>query len=104
MQVLPTAGIVVLAAGLISIGAANAAPELSGKYRCEPQPDPCRSGATFTVTQHERTLEIASDKGERAIAQLTSDTTLSVGGPWNMLGVVYGPSIEWSNGTKWLKQ
>src|SRR5437867_5743622 len=37
-----------------------------GKYRCEPQPDPCRSGATFTVTQRDRTLEIASDNGERS--------------------------------------
>ena len=104
MRFLTTSSVVVLAAGLISIGAANAAPELGGKYRCEPQPDPCRSGATFTVTQRDRTLEIASDNGERATAQLTSDTTLSVGGPWNMLGVVFGPSIEWSNGTKWLKQ
>ena len=104
MQFLSTSGMTVLAVGLISIGAANAAPELSGKYRCEPQPDRCRSGATFTVTQRDRTLEIASDKGERATAHLTSDTTLSVGGPWNMLGVLYGPSIEWSNGTKWLKQ
>jgi hypothetical protein len=96
--------IVVLAAGLISTGAATAAPELGGKYRCEPQPDPCRAGATLTLTQHGRTVEIANDKGEHAAAQLTSDTTLSVGGPWNMLGVVYGSSIEWSNGTKWLKQ
>jgi hypothetical protein len=104
MRIVSTSSVIVLAAGLISIGAANAAPELSGKYRCQPQPDPCRSGDTFTLTQNGRTAEIASDKGEHANAQLTSDTTLSVGGPWNMLGVANGPSIEWSNGTKWLKQ
>ena len=104
MRSLPTLSVVVLAAGLMSIGAANAASELSGKYRCEPEPDSCRAGATFTLTQHGRTAEIDNDSGEHANAQLTSDTTLSVGGPWNMLGVVYGSSIEWSNGTKWLKQ
>lgn len=105
MRISSTSRVVLLAASMIAAaGAANAAPELGGNYRCEPQPRPCEAGATFAVKQNGRTLEIASDKGERGVAQLTSDMTLSVGGPWNMLGVIYGPSIEWSNGTKWLKQ
>jgi hypothetical protein len=34
-----------------TVGADEALPNLSGRYRCEPQPEPCRSGQMFTVTQ-----------------------------------------------------
>jgi len=29
--------------------AQTAAPNLNGNYRCEPQPDPCKSGQTFNM-------------------------------------------------------
>ena len=84
--------------------AQNAAKNLSGNYRCEPQPASCQAGQTFSVTQSGNTLEIKSDKGDQGNARLTSDTTMSAGAPWNMLGVVYDGDIQWSNGTKWHKQ
>jgi len=36
---------------------------------------------------------------------LTSHLSLSVGGPWNVLGVMLAGnrSIQWSNGTIWRK-
>jgi hypothetical protein len=76
----------------------------SGNYRCEPQPQSCRSGQSFSVTQSGNVLQFKSDKGEQGEARLTSDTTLTAGPPWNMFGVVYDGAIEWSNGTRWRKQ
>jgi hypothetical protein len=83
-----------------------AAPNFAGTYRCEPQPSPCKnSGQTFTVTQSGNVLDLKSSDGDVGQAKLTSNTTLSVGGPWNMLGVVEPDSrIQWSNGTVWGKQ
>jgi hypothetical protein len=57
-------------------------------------------GQTFTITQSGNTAELKSDKGEQVRARVTSPTTLSAGPTWNMLGVVHGATIEWSNGTK----
>jgi hypothetical protein len=34
-----------------TVRADEALPNLSGRFRCEPQPAPCRSGEMFTVTQ-----------------------------------------------------
>ena len=79
------------------------AADLSGNYRCEPQPAVCRA-QTFSATQSGNTLELKADNGEVAEARLTSASTLSVGGPWNMNGIVRGGTIEWSNGTRWVKQ
>ena len=91
-----------------SVGASaqttGAAPNLSGNYRCEPEPDPCRTGTTISITQNGPKLEMKSEKGEQADGQLTSNITVSVGGPWNMVGVMHDGAIEWSNGTKWRKQ
>ena len=76
---------------------------LAGKYRCEPQPRECMRGTTFTVTQSGNRIEMENEKGERSFAQFTSDTGLAMGSPWNTLGVVYGNSIQWSNGTRWVR-
>lgn len=75
---------------------------LAGKYRCEPQPRECMRGATFTVTQSGNRIEMENEKGERYFAQFTSDTGLAMA-PWNTLGVLYGNSIQWSNGTRWIR-
>jgi hypothetical protein len=97
-----------LAAGAIS-GTANAqgaAPNFAGTWRCAPQPASCQNGGqTFTVTQSGNVLEIKSDNGGVGQAKLSSNTTMSVGGPWNMVGVAEPDGrIEWSNGTVWRKQ
>lgn len=83
-----------------------AASNFAGTYRCEPQPSSCKnSGQTFTVTQSGIVLDLKSNDGDVGQAKLTSNTTLSVGGPWNMLGVVAPDGrIQWSNGTVWGKQ
>ena len=98
-------------AAVLALTASTAMPQaqtgnlnFSGNYRCEPQPQACRSGQTFSVTQSGNTLQFKSDKGEQGDARLTSDKTLTAGPPWNMFGAVYDGAIEWSNGTKWHKQ
>jgi hypothetical protein len=46
-----------------------------------------------------------NDKGDAGQGLLSSNTTLSVGAPWNMLGVIEADNhIQWSNGTLWRKQ
>jgi hypothetical protein len=83
-----------------------AAPNFSGTYRCEPEPVSCKnSGQTFTITQSGNILELKSDSGDVGRAQLTGNVAMSVGGPWNMVGVVVPDGrIQWSNGTDWRKQ
>jgi hypothetical protein len=106
-KLLMTAALAV--AATFTTGAAlaqGAAANLSGTYRCQPEPVSCQnSGQTFTVQQNGNKVDMKSDKGDTAQGQMSSPTTLSVGAPWNMLGVVEpGNSIQWSNGTQWLKQ
>jgi hypothetical protein len=86
--------------------AQGAAPSLSGTYRCEPEPVSCQwSGQTFTVEQSGTRLDMKNDKGDVGRGLLSSNTTLSVGAPWNMLGVIEPSNrIQWSNGTQWRKQ
>ena len=86
--------------------AQGAAPNLSGTYRCAPEPSSCQwSGDTFTVVQTGKTLEMKNDKGDVAQGLVSSNITLSVGAPWNMLGVIQPDhTIQWSNGTLWRKQ
>jgi len=96
-------------AGLAGAGPAmaqGAAPNLSGTYRCAPEPVSCQwSGQTFTIEQNGTRLDMKNDKGDIGRGRLSSNTTLSVGAPWNMLGVVEsGNRIQWSNGTQWSKQ
>jgi hypothetical protein len=102
MRTLSIAAVLVLAS--FSTHAQSAASNLAGSYRCEVQPSPCDRGQTFMITQSGNNLELKSDKGEQVNAKLTSPTTISAGPTWNMLGVVYGNTIEWSNGTRWRKQ
>lgn len=86
--------------------AQGAAPSLSGTYRCEPEPVSCQwSGQTFTIRQSGTRLDMKNDKGDVGQGLLSSNSTLSVGAPWNMLGVIEpGDRIQWSNGTQWRKQ
>ena len=87
-----------------TIRADDALPNLSGAYRCEPQPDPCRLGQMFTVTQSGDQIDFKSDKDVIGRAKLTSRVTLSGLPPWNSLGVITTDNrIEWSNGTQWRK-
>jgi hypothetical protein len=87
-------------------GAAPQPPDLSGNYQCQPDPSPCMwSGQTPSIAQNGNKLDIKNDKGEAATATLTSNITISVGGPMNAYGVVQNDhSIQWSNGNKWRKQ
>ena len=82
-------------------------PDLSGSYRCQPEPRPCDwSGSAFTVTQSGAVLQLKNEKGDIGEARMTSPTIMSVGAPWNMIGEVLPDhhTIQWSNGTDWRKQ
>jgi hypothetical protein len=81
-------------------------PGLAGTYRCVPEPDSCKwQGPSLTVTQTGSTIQLNINPGEVADAKLTSPVTVSAGPPFNALGrIMPDKSIEWSNGTKWLKQ
>ena len=109
---MPTKSVLVAAiatsAASALLGAAhaeNATPNLAGTYRCEPEPSPCSSGRTFTVTQSGTQLEFKSDSGTVGHATLTSPVSLSALPPWNSLGVILSDNrvIQWSNGTQWRK-
>jgi hypothetical protein len=83
-----------------------APPDISGTYQCQPDPTPCLwSGQSPSISQSGKKLDIKNDKGEAASATLTSDITISAGGPMNSYGVIRPDhSIDWSNGNKWRKQ
>src|SRR5262245_30374719 len=84
----------------------SSAANLSGTYRCQPQPNPCRwQGQTPTISQSGTKLELKINTDELAEGKLTSNITVSAGPPYNAEGLVRPDhSIEWSNGTKWIKQ
>jgi hypothetical protein len=85
----------------------EALPNLSGTYRCEPDPLSCQnSGQTFTLTQSGDKVLAKNDKGETGQATLTSKISLSMGPPWNTLGIILpdNRTIEWSAGTKWRRE
>lgn len=90
--------------------AAAAAPatpaDLSGNYKCQPNPSPCLwPGASPSISQSGKSLQIKGDNGAAADATLTSASTISAGGTFNSLGIVRPDhSIDWSDGTKWTKQ
>lgn len=90
--------------GAWPVQAQRAAPNLSGNYRCEPQPHPCKSGQTFALAQSSNSVDVKNERGEQGHAKLTSPTTISAGAPFNMLGVIRDGAIDWSNGTRWRKQ
>jgi len=102
IQILTTSTLLLLAAS--TLAAPVQSPNLSGTWRCEPEPETCRNGSTISVTQNGTKLEMKNEKGVQAEGQVTSNISLSVGGPWNMMGEIYDGAIEWSNGTKWRKQ
>jgi hypothetical protein len=85
---------------------AAAPADLSGTYQCRPNPDPCLwPGASPSMSQTGKNLQIKGDSGAIADAILTSDSTISAGGTFNSLGIVRPDhSIDWSDGTKWSKQ
>jgi hypothetical protein len=84
--------------------AQGSAPNLSGTYRCSPEPAQCQA-ATFSISQTGQTLEIKAENGPIAEGKITSDITVSAGPPWNSIGVVMpDQSIQWSSGTHWRKQ
>jgi hypothetical protein len=79
-------------------------PNLAGTCRCEPQPAPCQSGQTFTVTQSGDQVEFKSENGLIGHARFTSPISLSGSPPWNSLAVITPDShVQWSNGTQWRK-
>lgn len=84
--------------------AQGSAPNLSGTYRCSPEPAQCPA-PTFSISQTGQTLEIKAQNGPVAEGRLTSDITVSAGPPWNSIGVVMPDrSIQWSSGTHWRRQ
>ncbi len=86
--------------------AQSSAPNLSGTYRCQPEPAPCKwQSQTPTISQSGTKLELKIDSNELAEGTLTSNITVSAGPPYNAEGLIRPDhSIEWSNGTKWVKQ
>ena len=103
---------IALIAGLSAIAvqgiahAQPAAPNLSGTYRCQPQPAPCTwQGPAPTISQSGSTVRLNINKDEFADGKMFSNTTLAAGPPFNAEGrIMPDHSIEWSNGTKWVKQ
>jgi hypothetical protein len=97
-------------AGLASVGSAQAQgaapPDLGGTYQCKPNPSACLwSGATATMTQSGKKLEIKGANGAISDGTLTSDSTIAAGGTFNSLGIIRpDKSIDWSDGTKWTRQ
>jgi hypothetical protein len=82
-------------------------PDLAGTYRCEAYPVSCNnSGQTFTVNQMGATVTVKNDKGDLGQGNLTSNISVSLGPPWNTIGIISadGRTIEWSAGTRWRKQ
>jgi hypothetical protein len=86
--------------------AQQSVPDLAGAYRCVPQPASCKwQGQTLAIAQEGATVELNIDAGEFAEGKITSDITVSAGPPYNSVGTIMPDhSIEWSNGTKWIKQ
>ena len=101
-----TVAVVAVAGSIAAAAPARAAPpDLSGNYKCEPNPLPCLWTGQAPISQSGANLVIKNDKGEVAGAKFTSDSTISAGGPLNSLGIVRPDhSIDWSNGNLWRKQ
>jgi len=82
-------------------------PDLAGTYRCEAYPVSCNnSGQTFTVTQMGAKVTVKNDKDAVGQGILTSNISVSLGPPWNTIGIISpdARTIEWSAGTRWRKQ
>jgi hypothetical protein len=82
-----------------------AAPNLAGSYRCQPQPVKCQWGDTVSITQTGDKVQLNNDTGSFADGKITSNITVSGAPPFNANGVILPDrSIQWSNGTHWMKQ
>ena len=95
------------ALALAGFAYAQGTPNLAGTYSCGPDAKACEwSGTTFTVTQMGDNLEVKNEKGETGQGKVTSNISVAMGPPWNMLGTILPQNggIEWSNGTLWRKQ
>ena len=55
-----------------TVRADESVPNIAGTYRCEPQPAPCQSGQTFTVTQKGDQIEFTRQVGTFATEQLVA--------------------------------
>jgi hypothetical protein len=86
--------------------AQSSPPNLAGTYRCAPEPSSCQwQEQNPTISQTGTTVRLNINKGEFAEGKLTSNITVGAGPPFNSLGLIKPDhSIEWSNGTKWIKQ
>ena len=103
---LPTAAAI---AAFALCGAAQAqgaaAPEIAGTYKCQPEPVKCQWGETVSITQTGNTAQLNNDSGSFADAKITSNITVSAAPPFSANGLILPDhSIQWSNGTRWLKQ
>jgi hypothetical protein len=83
-----------------------ALPSLAGTYKCQPQPVACRWGDTVSITPNgNNKVALNNGSGSFADAKVTSNITLSADPPFNSEGVILPDhSIQWSNGTHWVKQ
>jgi hypothetical protein len=99
MAALPT-----FAAG--GLAQAQNLPSLAGSYRCVPEPESCKwQGQALSITQTGPVMRLTISPTEFAEAKLTSPISISAGPPFNALGrVLPNNTIEWTNGTKWVKQ
>ena len=85
--------------------AQGGAPNLAGNYKCQPQPDKCEWGTTVSITQQGNKASLANDKGSFADAKVTSNITISAAPPFSANGLIMPDhSIQWSDGTQWVKQ
>ena len=95
---------VVAATWPTSAQAEQLVPNLAGNYRCEAATSPCHA-SIFSIAQSGAKLDIKADNGQTGYGHLTSPITVSLGSPWNLLGVIREDgTIDWSTGTKWRKQ
>jgi hypothetical protein len=89
----------------VTASSQGAAPNLAGNYKCQPQPDKCEWGATVSITQEGPKMSLSNDKGSFADAKLTSNITVSAAPPFSANGLIMPDhSIQWSDGTQWVKQ
>jgi hypothetical protein len=83
----------------------GAAPNLAGSYKCQPQPDKCGWGTALSITQEGNKVSLNNEQGSFADAKLTSNITLSAAPPFSANGLIMPDhSIQWSDGTQWVKQ
>jgi hypothetical protein len=92
-KILAASIVTIVALAPCDLVAQASAPNLSGTWRCAPEPSACESGGQiFTVAQPGNDLDVKNDKGDVGRAQLTSNISLSCGRAVEHAG---GRSPEW---------